>query len=133
MQKYDGNVASKILKLTEAQQRLAEVQRRLDENLGAWAALTHALALLHSPVLAQAIENEHYYRAKEYVQLRPYAYIALVHQIKAADFHDIAQQFPSSLQHCLHMCCHMYNMHISLTCMLWSERHDSMSFIWVQH
>ncbi|CAL5222638.1 g5033 [Coccomyxa viridis] len=54
---YRRDVASNILELTEAQQRLAEVQSRLDDNLGAWAALTHALALLHSPVLAQALDE----------------------------------------------------------------------------
>lgn len=57
MQTYRRDVASNILELTEAQQRLAEVQSRLDDNLGAWAALTHALALLHSPVLAQALDE----------------------------------------------------------------------------
>ncbi len=56
MQRYKRDAASNILELTEAQQRLAEVQSRLDDNLGAWAALTHALALLHSPVLAQALQ-----------------------------------------------------------------------------
>ena len=42
-----------ILSLTEGQQRLAEVQSRLNENLDAWTTLTQALALLQSP---QAIE-----------------------------------------------------------------------------
>lgn len=45
-----------ILCLTQAQQHLAEVQSRLDENLDAWATLTKALALLQSPVLAHALK-----------------------------------------------------------------------------
>lgn len=58
MQKYDWTVAMYILRLTRAQQRVAEIQSRLDENLNAWASLTQALALLESPVLARAFELE---------------------------------------------------------------------------
>ena len=47
-----------IFSLIDAQQRLAEFQSRLDGNLDAWITLTQALALLQSPVLAQAIELE---------------------------------------------------------------------------
>ena len=49
-------MAMYILCLTQAQQHLAEVQSRLDENLDAWATLTKALALLQSPVLAHALK-----------------------------------------------------------------------------
>ncbi len=38
MQNYEWTVAMYILRLTRAQQRLAEVQSRLDENLDAWAS-----------------------------------------------------------------------------------------------
>ena len=58
MQSYKKLAAQRILWLTDAQQRLAEVQSRLDENLAAWATLTQALALLQSPLMAESIELE---------------------------------------------------------------------------
>lgn len=58
MQSYKKLAAQRILWLTDAQQRLAEVQSRLDEDLAAWATLTQALALLQSPLLAESIELE---------------------------------------------------------------------------
>ena len=58
MQSYKKLAAQRILWLTDAQQRLAEVQSKLDENLAAWATLTQALALLQSPLLAESIELE---------------------------------------------------------------------------